>query len=113
MAENNTLGEFSDGEDDWVWDIKQNNTLGEWSDGEDDWVWDADSDLSEWSDPQADDIIRNMAVDDGDLSEWSDPEADDVIRDIQTGRGEKRKSDEALIPEKKLLRNGECEKTPF
>ena len=34
MAENNTLDEWSDGEDDWVWDINENNTLGEWSDGE-------------------------------------------------------------------------------
>ena len=121
MTENNTLGEFSDGEDDWVWDINENNTLGEWSDGEDDTLWDADSGLSEWSDPEADDIIRNMNVDISGLSEWSDPEADDiirnmnddsdlsecghpevddVIRDIQTGRGEKRKSDEPLLPEK-------------
>ena len=100
MAENNTLGEFSDGEDDWVWDINENNTLGEWSDGEDDMIWDVDSALWVWSNPEADDIIRNMSVDDSDLSEWSDPEADDVIRDIQTGRGEKRKSDEPLLPEK-------------
>ena len=98
MAENNTLDEWS--EDDWVWDINENNTLGEWSDGEDDMVWDVDSDLWEWSDPEADDIIRNMVVDDSDLSEWCDPEADDITRDIQTGRGEKRKSDEALLPEK-------------
>ena len=100
MAENNTLDEWSDGEDDWVWDINENNTLGEWSDGEDDMIWDVDSDLWEWSDPETDDIIRNMDVDDSDLSEWSDPEVDDVIRDIQTGRGEKRKSDESLLPEK-------------
>ena len=100
MAENNTLDEWSDGEDDWVWDINENNTLGEWSDGEDDMVWDVDSDLWEWSDPEADDIIRNMIVDDSDLSEWCDPEADDITRDIQTGRGEKRKSNEPLLPEK-------------
>ena len=100
MAENNTLDEWSDGEDDWVWDINENNTLGEWSDGEDDMVWGVDSDLWEWSDPEADDIIRNMVVDDSGLSEWCDPEADDIIRDIQTGRGEKRKSDEPLLPEK-------------
>ena len=55
------------------------NTLGEWSDGDDDWVWD---------------------VDESDPWEWSDPEADDIIRNIQTGRGEKRKSDEPLLPEK-------------
>ena len=46
------------------------NTLGEWSDGDDDWLWDVD----DW--------------------EWSDPEADDIIRNIQTGDGKKRKSDE-------------------
>ena len=119
MAENNTLDEWSDGEDDWVWDINENNTLGEWSDGEDDMIRGVDSDLWEWSDPEADDIIRNMNVDDSEwndseaddiirnmnaddsnLSEWSDPQTDAVIRDIQTGRGEKRKSDEPLLPEK-------------
>ena len=57
------------------------NTLGEWSDGDDDWIWDVDeSALWEWSDPEADDIIRNI--------------------NVQTGRGEKRKSDEPLLPEK-------------
>ena len=55
------------------------NTLGEWSDGDDDWIWD---------------------VDESDPWEWSDPEADDIIRNIQTARGEKRKSDEPLLPEK-------------
>ena len=119
MAENNTLNEWSDGEDDWVWDINENNTLGEWSDGEDDMIRGVDSDLWEWSDPEADDIIRNMNVndsewndpeaddiirnmnaDDSNLSEWSDPQTDAVIRDIETGRGEKRKSDEPLLPEK-------------
>ena len=60
-------------------DIMDGNTLGEWSDGDDDWIWD---------------------VDDSTLWEWSDPEADDIIRNIQTGRGEKRKSDEPLLPEK-------------
>ena len=70
MAEN-TLGEWSDGEDDWIWDTDENNTLGEWSDGEDDRIWDVDSDL------------------------WSEPS--DII---QTGRGKKRKSDEPLLPEK-------------
>ena len=37
------------------------NTLGEWSDGDDDWIWDVDeSALWEWSDPESDDIIRNI-----------------------------------------------------
>ena len=128
MAENNSLGEWSDGEDDWIFGIKENNTV-------------CEGDSWEWSDPEADDIIRNMIVDDSersndehddmedDDSEWSDPEADDIIRnmivddsersndehddmevddsewsdpetDIQTGRGKKRKSDEPLVPEK-------------
>ena len=55
------------------------NTLGEWSDDDDDWIWD---------------------VDENTLWEWSDSEADDIIRNVQTGRGEKRKSDEPLLPEK-------------
>ena len=47
-------------------DIMNENTLGEWSDGDDDWVWDVDeSDLWEWSDPEADDIIRNINVQSG------------------------------------------------
>ena len=62
-------------------DIMAENTLGEWSDGDDDWIWDVDeSDLWEWSDPEADDIIRNI--------------------DVQSGHGVKRKSDEPLLPEK-------------
>ena len=69
----NTLSEWSDGEDDWIWDSDLNNTLDEWSDGEDDWIWDVDSDLS---------------------SEPSDI--------IQIGRGEKRKSNDQLLPEKEF-----------
>ena len=62
-------------------DIMDENTLGEWSDSDDDWIWDVDeSVLWEWSDPEADDIIRNI--------------------NVQTGRGEKRKSDELLLLEK-------------
>ena len=47
-------------------DIMDENTLGEWSDGDDDWIWDVDeSDLWEWSDPEADYIIRNIDVQSG------------------------------------------------
>ena len=107
MAENNSLNEWSDSEDDWLLGINEDNTV-----GEDDRIRDDDSDLWEWSDPEADDMIRNMFVDD---NEWSDPEADDMIRNmvvddsmdgddvihlVQTGRGKKRKSDEPLLPEK-------------
>ena len=68
--------------------MAENNTLNEWSDGEDDWIIEmigeeANVDDSEWYDSEGDDIIRSMNVD-----------------DIQTGRGEKRKSDEPLLPQK-------------
>ena len=35
----NTLGEWSDGDDEWIWDVDE-NTLGEWSDSDDNWLWD-------------------------------------------------------------------------
>ena len=58
------------------------NTLGEWSDGNDDWIWDIDeSTLPNWSDPEADDIIRNMNLDENTLGEWSDGN-DDWIWDV-------------------------------
>ena len=93
MTENNTLGEFSDGEDTWVWDINENNTLEEWSDGEDTWVWDINENntLEERSDDE------DVWVRDLDSSLWSEPS--DIL---QTGRGEKRKSDEQLLPEKEF-----------
>ena len=108
------------------------NTLGEFSDGEDDFVFEIDENLRsepqgwEWSDPEADDLIRNInereilarvygnEIRENDENSWSDPEADDLIRNIneeevlagmygndddhnfeigevQTVRGEKRK----------------------
>ena len=46
--------------------IMGENTLGEWSDGDDDWILDIDeSTLWEWSDPKADDIIRNIDIQTG------------------------------------------------
>ena len=105
----NTLGEFSDGEDDFVFEIDENL----WSDPQ---GW-------EWSDPKADDIIRNINEEevlarvyqnDDVENSWGDPKADDLIRNIneeevlagmyrnddghdfqevQTGRGQKRKNE--------------------
>ena len=104
------------------------NTLGEFSDGEDDFVFEIDENLYsdpqswEWSDPEADDLILNINEEEvlaraypnhdviRDENLWSDPEADDLIRsineeeilaygndndenEIQTGRGEKRKNE--------------------
>ena len=95
----NTLGEFSDGEDEWIWEINESafapqtistNTLGEFSDGEDD------------------DVIRSINEDEvlnqiqSAENAWNNSEEDDdLIRNInedevlnQIGRGEKRKSDD-------------------
>ena len=101
----NTLGEFSDSEDEFVWQVGENNTLGQWSDSE------------------ADDLIRNINEDEvlaGLLG--NDDDDDELIRNIneeqvlsglynndydenemltegvQIGRGEKRKSDEQSLP---------------
>ena len=99
----NTLGEFSDGEDDFVFEVDEK--LWERSDPE---VW-------EWSDPEADDIIRNINEEEILAGVYGNGDADDdVIRNIneeevlarvygnddidedevQTGRGEKRKNEE-------------------
>ena len=68
------------------------DTLGEWSDGDDNWIF---------------------YVDENSLWEWSDSEDDEIIRGIQesdqTGRGEKRKSDESLVPEEDFYEK-ECDK---
>ena len=92
IMDENTLGEWSDGDDDWIWDVDE-NTLGEWSDSDDDWIRDVDeSTLWEWSDPEADDIIRNT--------------------NVQEGRGEKRKSDEPLLQEKDFYEKESVKKIP-
>ena len=59
------------------------NTLGEWSDGDDSWIFDVDENsLWDWSDSEDDEIIRGMEENE------------------QTGRGEKRKSDDTpTLPE--------------
>ena len=83
------------------------NTLAEFSDGEDDWVFEIDNDL--WNNSEDDNVIRSINEDEvlnqtgpiemDDL--WNDSEDDDLIRSIdedevlnQTGLGEKRKSDD-------------------
>ena len=85
----NTLGEWSDGEDDWIFEIDESaflpqsiptNTLGEWSDGEDDWVFEIDEGVwGNLEDDDDDDLIRSI-------------NEDEALN--QTGRGEKRKSDD-------------------
>ena len=101
MAEN-TLGEFSDGEDDFVFEID------EWGNSEDDELIRNinedqvlrglnDDDVWEWSNSQDDELIRNINEDEV----LSNLTGDDLSYDLvgeQTGRGEKRKRDEQLLP---------------
>ena len=108
----NTLGEFSDGEDDFVFQIDENlwansedatNTLGEFSDGDDDFVFQIDENL--WNNNEDGDLIRNSG--ENEVLTGNDNDDDDLIRNIneeevltQMGRGEKRKSDdEQPLPE--------------
>ena len=106
-----TLGEWSDGDDEWIFDVDvPDDTLGEWSDGDDEWILDVDV-PDEWDDPEADAFIRNIPEQ---TDEWDDPEADAFIQNIpeqtgewddpeqmaewndpeQTGEGKKRKHDD-------------------
>ena len=95
----NTLGEFSDGEDDFVFEIDEN-------------LWKrSDPEAWEWSDPEADDLIRNINEEeilagvygnDDELIRNIDEEevlarvyGNDIDEDeVQIGRGEKRKSED-------------------
>ena len=80
------------------------NTLGEFSDGEDDFVFEMDENSWQWSDPEADDLIRNIDENEVLAGLYGNDDDDHLIRNIneeevlaqfsQTGRGEKRKSDE-------------------
>ena len=78
----NTLGEFSDGEDDFVFEIDENawntNTLDQFSDGEDDFVFEIDESVWNNNREEDDELIRSI-------------DEDQVLN--QAGRGEKRKSD--------------------
>ena len=105
---NNTLGEWSDGDDDWIFEIDEStflpqniptNTLGEWSDGDDDWVFEIDESTFL---PKS---IPNNTLDEfsngEDGYENNSDEDDDLIRSInedevlnQVGRGQKRKSND-------------------
>ena len=115
---NNTLGEWSDGDDDWIFEIDEStflpqpNTPGEWSDGDDDWIFEIDEStclpqttqpntLGEFSDGEDDWVFEiheennNTKDDDDDLMSIIDE--DEVLN--QVGRGQKRKSNEELDEE--------------
>ena len=84
---NNTLGEWSDGEDDWIFEIDEDEILRRLND---------DGDEGEWSNSEDDELIRNINEDEilrglndnGDLErniderEWSSSEDDELIRNI-------------------------------
>ena len=67
---------------------QKENTLGEWSDGDDDWIMEIAEPFN---------IIEGNQKENT-LGEWSDSDYDEIIRNVeenvQTGRGRKRKSDE-------------------
>ena len=66
----NTLGEFSDGEDDFVFEIDEN-------------LWKrSDPEAWEWSDPEADDLIRNINEEEVLAGVYGNDDDDDVIRNI-------------------------------
>ena len=58
------------------------NTLGEFSDGEDDFVFQTDENVWEWSDPEADDLIRNINEEEVLAGVYGNDDDDDVIRNI-------------------------------
>ena len=107
---NNTLGEWSDGDDDWIFEIDESgflpqsiptNTLGEWSDGDDDWIFEIDEStflpqsiptntLDEFSNGEGVCVYENNSEEDDDLIRSINE--DEVLN--QVGRGEKRKSDD-------------------
>ena len=58
------------------------NTLGEFSDGEDDFVFEIDENLWEWSDPEADDLIRNINEEEVLAGVYGNDDDDDIIRNI-------------------------------
>ena len=89
---NNTSGEWSDGEDDWIFEIDEDEILhGLNNDG------DLTPDIDEWSNSEDDELIRNINEDEilrglndnGDLVHNID---EDELEGEQTGRGEKRKA---------------------
>ena len=89
--DNNTLGEWSDGEDEWIFDIDEDEILRKYNNGGDPIPNVSD----EWSNSEDDELIRNINEDEilrkynngGDPipnvnDEWSNSEDDELIRNI-------------------------------
>ena len=103
------LGEWSDGDDDWIFEIDEStflpqttqpNTLGEWSDGEDDWIFEIDGStfppqaiqantLGEFSDGEDDWVYE---IDENARDNSKDDDENEVLN--QVGHGQKRKNDD-------------------
>ena len=79
----NTLGEWSDSDDDWILNVEEkNNTLGEWSDSDDDWVWDVMENVTNYDE-----------INEGESTSTNTGECN-VTENVQAGRGKKRKNNE-------------------
>ena len=108
---NNTLGEWSDGDDDWVFEIDESlwnnsckdagnevlnqtttNTLGEWSDGDDDWVFEIDESLWNNSSKDAGNEALNQTTTNT-LGEFSDGEDDFVFETDENARANSEDDD--------------------
>ena len=112
---NNTLGEWSDGDDDWLFEIDESlwnnsskdagnevlnqtttNTLGEWSDGDDDWVFEIDESLWNSSSKDAGNEVLNQTTTNT-LGEFSDGEDDFVFETDENARANSEDDDDDLI----------------
>ena len=111
---NNTLGEWSDGEDDWVFEIDESlwnnsckdagnealnqtatNTLGEFSDGEDDFVFEIDESL--WNSTSKDDGNEGLnQITTNTLGEFSDGEDDFVFETDENARANSDDDDDLI-----------------
>ena len=99
----NTLGEWSDGDDSWIFEVDE-NTLGEWSDGDDSWIFEVDDNALD--DSEDGEIIRDVAENDqsgrGEKRKNNDDGDDDdeeekdfyIAENDQSDRGEKRKNND-------------------
>ena len=76
MSNHNTLGEWSDGEDDWIFEINEHEVLREFNKSN------TEDGIDEWSNSEDDETIRNINED----------EILRTVNDEHTGRGEKRKT---------------------
>ena len=95
MDNNNTLAEWSDGDDDWIFDENLTNVCDEWSDKEEDELIRSINDYiprdsDEWSSSEDDELIRNINEDE--ILRSVNVNDEHKLETKHTGRGEKRKA---------------------